>query len=245
MSTYGTINIKADVKNALNDLGSFKNELNQKQIMRATSRAINDCLRDGKTDAKRAIKKVYTIAERGMDRALDIDRSTTYPHKGKVVGNTFLTGAIIASAKPVPADLFKLSFSYKSGSTSTISKKGVQKTKLNTRGKSGGGVTFEAIKGQVEVYSHAFLLPTMSGRVFARGAYKTGGNYGFVQRMGKGSRLPFEGTGNDSVKGLIGPSVYLEAINPNTQKIIMNHIEPKYAERMWAHLGLIISGIRS
>ena len=240
MSDYTTINIKPDVEKAIKDLGQLSGMLNKKGINRATVFAINETISLGKTEAKRAIKQVYTIADMAIPKALGLDKATAYPHAGKAVMNTYLTGAIIASSTPIPANFFKLKFSYQSGSTSTISKRGVQKTKLNTRGKFGGGVTFEALRGVVEVYQHAFLLPTMSGRVFARGDYKGGGDYGFVQRLGKGSRRTYGPTGNDSVTPLIGVSIHGAAINPKTQKIISNYIQPLFAGKMVQKLDYIL-----
>ena len=240
MQTYTTINIKADVEKAVAGLGQLEGMLSKKNVNRAIVLAINETISLGKTDAKKAIKKVYTISDSAIPKALGLDRANTYHRKGKAVKDTYLTGAIIASSTPIPANFFKLSFSYQSGSTSTITKRGVQKTKLNTRGKFGGGVTFEALRGVVEVYKHAFLLPTMSGRVFARGDYKKGNDYGFVQRLGKGSRKTYMPTGNDSVTPLIGVSIHGAAINPKTQKMISGHIQPVFVGKMVQKLDYIL-----
>jgi hypothetical protein len=240
---YSVINVKVETDKAVDDFKNLSSVLSGKQINRAISRAINETLRYGKKDAKDAIKQVYTISELGMKKAIGIERATTWHKIGLGGFDTYLTGAIVASSTPVAANYFKLSFSYRGGSTSTISKRGVQKTKLRTRSTSGGGVTFEAIRGHVEVYQHAFLLPTLSARVFARGQYKTGSDYGWIQRLGKGSRRTYAPTGNDSVKPLIGVSVHGAAINPNTQKIIYSHIQPMYAAQIERHLGLITNGI--
>lgn len=241
---YPTINISSDVRNAVAGLNRLGTVLSAKQINRAVSLGINDTLRVGRTEARTAVKRVYTISQAALSGRIETERSTSYSKAGRSLPNTFLTGAIVATSTPVPANFFKLTFVYKSGTVTTISKRNVQKSKRRSpKSVKGGGVTFEALKGKVETYPHAFLLPTMSNRVFARGEYKKGGSFGWQQRLGPGSRKTYAPTGNDSVKPLIGVSVHGAAINPKVQGIIYNLINVKYLNNVTRHLGLVANGI--
>lgn len=225
-----TVNVKVDYE----QLKKAATGLSDKQINKAASRAINETLMVGRTQARTAVKQVYTVAQRYLPKNVDIKRA--FPNK--------LWGSIVASATPLPADAFNLSFVYKSGTKTTVSKRGIQKTKLQVRkAKKGGGVTFEAIRGKKQTYQHAFLLPTMKGRVFARGEYKTGGNvWGWKQRLGPGSRKE-NANGNDAVKPLIAVSIHGAAVNPKVQNILENMLQPKFVERFEHHIGLMEKGI--
>lgn len=223
-----TISVKADFEELRN---TFKN-LSKAEIDLACARAINRTLMVGRTEARNAVKSVYTVAQRYLPKNVDIKRAT--PNR--------LWGAVVASATPLPADAFNLSF--RSGTQNlTISKRGKSSTKSpkGLKARQGGGVVFEAIRGKREVYAHAFLLPNNKPRVFARGEYKKGnGAWGFKQRLGPGSRKP-NAQGNDSVKPLIAVSIHGAAINPIVQQKIENRLVPYYRERFVHEINYIIS----
>lgn len=200
-----------DILRTVNQLGAA---FDQKQINKICSRSINEALMRGRTIARTEVKRVYTIAQRGLNGRIDIDRSTPFARQGKVLHNTYLTGAIIASTKPVPMDLFTVSFNPSRKTQSTITRRGKIKVSKTRRSNFKGGVTIEAVKGRKEVIPFAFMLVNNKAKVFARGNYRPGkGSYGFVQRH---KRLE-NSNGNDSVTSMLSVTVHAAAINRNVQ----------------------------
>ena len=187
---------------------------------------------DGRTIVRTEVKRIYTIAQRGFDGRIDLDRSTSFPHKGKVLQNTFLTGAVIASTKPLPMDLFKVSFSPTTQSSSTITKRGNIKVKgLKKARNFGGGVIIEAVKGRKEIIPFAFMLVNNKAKIFARGEYRPGsGSWGFIQRHKRSAN----DNGNDSVTSMLSVTVHAAAINKLVQQGVADKIEivfPQIFER--------------
>lgn len=236
-----SIDVRAETSKAIADINKLGQFLSDKQISRAVTRAINETLMPGRTEARKAVKQVFTIAQRALDGRIDIDKATTYHKGGRAVKDTFLTGAIIANSQPVPMEFFNTSFSYSGGSSTTISKRGIQKTKLKSRAANfGGGIMIEAQKGKKENIPFAFFLPTMTGKVFARGKYRPGnGSWGFVQRH---THLN-SNTGNDAVKPLTSVTVHAAAINSKVQSAMISRIQNTYSSNVERHLQLIIAGI--
>ncbi len=204
-----------DARDILQNVRKLGNQFSDKEINKICSRSINEALMRGRTIARTEVKAVYTIAQRGLDGRIDIDKSTAYPKPGKVLHNTFLTGAIIASTSPVPMDLFKVQFNPTDRTKSTITKRGKIKVTNARKGMNyGGGITIEAVKGRKEIIPFAFMLINNKSKVFARGQYKTGnGSYGFIQRHFRQEN----NSGNDSVKPLLSVTVHAAAINRKVQ----------------------------
>lgn len=194
-----------------------------KEINKIASRSINEALLRGRTIVRSEVKRIYTIAQRGFDGRIDLDRSSSFPKRGIVLQNTFLTGAVIASTKPLPMDLFKVSFSPTAQSSSTITKRGKIKVKgLKKSRNFGGGVIIEAVKGRKEIIPFAFMLVNNKAKVFARGEYRKGdSSWGFIQRH---KRLEND-NGNDSVTSMLSVTVHAAAINKNVQNGVADKIQ--------------------
>lgn len=207
------INVKADV----DKFRQFSKDLTDRQINIATSRAINRTLLQGRTVARDAVKRIYNIPQRYVG-GININRSTTASKR-----ENYLTGSIYASTKPIPMDAFAPRFSFNRRSVTSISRRGVSKTKFTSRGNKnfGQGVSIEVIKGKREIVPFAFMLPSMSGRVFGRGMYKTGNNFGFVRRNKRQEYIP---TGNDSVTPMLSVSVHAAVINKTAENNIKEKV---------------------
>lgn len=235
-----TINIRTEVSQAVADLQRLGSQLSQRQLNTGISRGINKTLLLGRTEARAAVKSVYTVAQRGLDGRIDIDRSTVYNRAGKSLRNTFLTGAVTASSVPLPMELFKVRFNPTATSVSTFTKRGKKVTKGASRKINyKGGVTIEAVKGRQEKIPHAFMLPSKANKVFARGKYKTGGSWGFRTRH---KRLTNQ-NGNDSVTPLLSVTIHAAAINKKAQALIEAKIRNNYLRNIEHELNVLNNGI--
>ena len=220
-SSSGPITI--DFRDDLRKVRELGAAYSMKQINMIASRSINEALLRGRTIVRTEVKRIYTVAQRGFDGRIDLDRATSFPHKGKVLHNTFLTGAVIASTKPLPMDLFKVSFSPTTSTTSSITKRGKVKIKNLKKSKKsfGGGVIIEAVKGSPQAIPFAFMLVNNKAKIFARGKYNPGGgSWGFIQRH---KRMTFD-TGNDSVTSMLSVTIHAAAINKVVQNSVANKI---------------------
>lgn len=206
-----TINVSANIEQTRR---MFSN-LSKEKVAKATSQAINQTLLLGRTQARKAVKEVYDIPQKNLS-GINIKRSTYRT----------LTGIIYASTKPIPMDAFSPRFEIvSSGSVrgiQSISRRGIQSTRISNRRANTQGVSVEIKKGQRVVIPYAFLLPGAKPRVFARGHYQSGnGSYGFLQRH---TREEYAGTGNDSVKPLASVTVFGAIMNPATKLKISNKV---------------------
>ncbi len=213
-----TVNVSSKVR----ELSRAFDFLSKSQVNKAASQAINQTLLLGRTEARKAVKKVYNIPQRYMS-AINIKKATA----------TTLRGNVHATSKPIPMDAFapKYDFRSASGSASVLSvtRRGILKVRDVKRTKNRAGVSIEVIKGERKSVPYAFLIPGAKPRVFARGAYKIGnGRYGFIQRH---TRLEND-QGNDSVKPLISVTVFGAVINPKVKKSISKVLENKFPENM-------------
>lgn len=176
--------------------------LTKPQVAKATSQAINQTLLLGRTEARRAVKKVYNIPQRYMSRI-----------NYKTATSKIQQGWIYASSKPIPMDAFNPKYTSSSSGKITktvITKRGVLRSKQVSRASS-QGLSIEVKKGDTVVIPYAFLLPNAKPRVFARGEYKVGnGSYGFIQRHTREENA----SGHDSVKPLISITVFGAVVNP-------------------------------
>ncbi len=196
--------------------------LTKPQVAKATSQAINQTLLLGRTEARRAVKKVYNIPQRYMS-GINIKRATS----------AFLQGNVHATSKPIPMDAFQPKFEFISstGSTSalTVTKRGQLKQRNVSRGKGQMGVTIEVKKGEQVTVPYAFLLPGAKPRVFARGEYRAGsGSYGFIQRHTREENA----SGHDSVKPLISITVFGAVVNPVVKANIKHKLLRGFPDNM-------------
>ncbi len=180
--------------NAIETLRRLDVALSKPQIAQVESRAINKTLLKSRTVARREVKNVYNISQKNLG-GIDIKRSSPVT----------VLGMLVASRKPIPLDAFAPKQEMGSGSR-RITKKGALKVINYKRAKKDhtAGVSIEVFKGKPEVIPFAFMIPGGAIRVFARGAYKTGTQYGFVQRFKRENS-----NGNDTpIKPLITVSQF-------------------------------------
>lgn len=192
--------------------------LSQQQIAVVESRAINKTLMKTRTIARAEVKKVYNISQKDLS-GIDIQRATPATRTGKLV----------ASRKPIPLDAFVPKQETGSGSI-TVTRKGAQKVKTFKRAKSNptAGVSIEIFRGQRSVIPYAFMIAGGAAKVFARGAYKTGTQYGFVQRHKRVSN-----DGNDlPIKPLITVSAYGEILNDKVMGNIGRQVKVIYPQQL-------------
>jgi hypothetical protein len=193
-------------------------QLNDKEVAKATVRAINRSLMKGRTVARTEVKKVYNIPQKNLGGVNNINAKTSN-----------LAGYITASTIPIPMDAFSPKFT-SADTTIRISRKGAQVVNRLKKAKKSPakGVSIEVIKGNREVVPYAFMIAGTKARVFARGAYKSGGAYGFVQRH---KRLE-NSSGNDSVKPLLSVTVHAAVINPHVNHRLQSEVIPFYGNRL-------------
>ena len=213
-----TVNVSSNVR----ELSRAFDFLSRSQVAKASSQAINQTLLLGRTEARRAVKKVYNIPQRYMS-GINLKKATA---------NT-LTGNVYATSKPIPMDAFSPKFDFRgsSGNASILSvtRRGILKVQAVKRTKNRAGVSIEVVKGERKAVPYAFLIPGAKPRVFARGEYKGGnGRYGFIQRHTRQDN----DQGNDSVKPLISITVFGAVINPSVKNNISRVIQNKFPENM-------------
>lgn len=88
--------IKIDTSKAIAELRRAFDALSEDQVDKASSRAINRTLAKGKTHAGRSIRELYAVKLVGINRAIELEKSS--PSK--------LEGAIVATRKPIPLKEF-------------------------------------------------------------------------------------------------------------------------------------------
>ena len=219
--------IEISVKEALKELEHAKQQLGERNFNKAVSRAINESILKGRTEARRAVKAVYNIPQRYLG-GINISRANSL--------NLYAT--LFASATPIPMDAFSPKYQTASMGLS-ISRKGIQKQKSFKKAKKNpvAGVSIEVIKGSRETIPYAFLLAGAQSRVFARGEYKGGGSYGFIQRH---TRLTND-SGNDSVKPLLSVTVHAAVINKTAIDKIAAEVNNTFPESIKRNVGLLLS----
>lgn len=236
------IGINIEFAAAAERLRNAGKELTEKQLRTAVSHGINRTVMQARTIARKEVKRVYTVAQRALDGRVDIDKSTTYHKKGKVLKDTYLTAGVIASPKPVPMEFFKVQFNPTPTTTTTFTKRGLKKTSTRkSKSKTfGRGVTIEAVRGDKQNIPFAFMLPTATVKVFARGKYRAGGNqWGFVRRH---KRLT-NANGNDSVKPMLSVTIHAAAINKKVQKTMGDKVENVFMKNVEHEIDVIAAGI--
>lgn len=204
--------VKVHVDQSISQLKrNFKN-LDADAVAKASYNAINRTLTKGRTDARREVKNVYNIPQKNLGGIAKKDAK-----------RSLLIGYILASTRPIPMDAFNPKFQTSSASI-VITKRGAQKVKSFTRKKKNAakGVSVEVVKGRRQVVPYAFMLANGKPRVFARGAYKQGGSWGFIPRNKRVSK-----TGTDTpIKPLVSVTVHGAVVN--------NTVETKLAASIGA-----------
>lgn len=218
-----------NVKEANKKLGELSKQLTGKQLALSVSRGINRTLMKGRTEARKAVKDEYNIPQKNLS-GINYQKS---------IPNT-LTGSIYASATPLPMNAFAPKFETQSRSITTT-KKGAQKVKDRKRKVSnpGKGVSIEVHRGSRVVIPFAFMIPGGKPHVFARGNYRGGGSYGFVQRNKRVSN-----SGNDvPVAPLLSVTVHAAVINPKSIGKIQRVLVREYPKELEHELRVRIEGV--
>lgn len=222
--------IEVNVKEATAKLVKNFRELDEKQIKKAITNAINRTLLKGRTVARKEVKGEYNIPQRYLDRVNKIN--------AKPVN---LTGYITASAVPIPMDAFDPKFNTTGGSVLSITRKGEQKQKKGRKNDRSAGVTIEVHKGKNETIPFAFMISGAKPRVFARGEYRTGGSYGFIQRHTRVNK-----SGSDTpIKPLLSVTVHAAVINDDVENKIAVEIQSYYPNRLEHELKYQVSKMKA
>lgn len=161
-----------DTARGLSKLRGLSDAFDERKIRAAVARVINKTAVDGRQEAIKSIRSEYNIAAR-------------YPNKIQIRKATSRNpdAGLYASRVPLPLNMFSPKFETQTRSQRTT-KKGKKKVSELRRKRSNParGVSVEVYKGSRKVIPFAFMIPTAKPHVFARGAYRTGGRYGFVRR---------------------------------------------------------------
>jgi len=212
--------VKVYVDDAIKQVKSNFKNLDADAVAKASVNAINRTLTKGRTVARQEVKGVYNIPQKNLDGIAKKDAR-----------KTLLIGYLGASAKPIPMDAFNPKFKT-SGSSITITKRGAQKVKdfVRKRKSVAVGVSIEVIKGKREIVPYAFMLRNGKPRVFARGAYRGGGSWGFIQRKQRLNK-----NGNDTpIKPLVSVTVHGAVINKTVEGKLSASINAFFPQR-FAH----------
>ena len=191
------IHIKTD--SAVTTLRRLGANFSFNQVRKVESRAINKTLLQARTIARKEVKAVYNISQKNLNTI------NTVPSTPSNV-----TGKLVASRKPIPLDAFAPKQETGRGSI-RITRRGEQRTTTFKKKKTTptAGISIQIYRGKREVIPFAFMIAGGAVRVFARGAYKQGTDYGFVKRNKRVSN-----DGNDTpIKPLITVSSFGEILN--------------------------------
>ena len=204
---------------AIDTLERLKVALSTGQLAIVESRAINKTLLKARTQARKEVKRVYNISQKDL-AGIDIQRSNP----------ATVTGNLVASRKPIPLSAFNPKQETGSGSVQ-ITKRGTHKQTVLKRANDNpaAGISIEIFKGKRVQVPFAFLIAGGAAQVFARGAYKTGTQYGFVQRH---TRVNASGSNDNPIKPLITISAYGEILNDTVMGRIADGVQRDYPEQL-------------
>jgi hypothetical protein len=192
---------------AIRALRQTAGDLNERNFSKAVSRSLNEAILQGRTTARRQVKEIYNIPQKNLT-GINIDKAKS----------NSLVAKLFASASPIPMDAFSPVY-ITAGKSISVTKKGLQKIKGVRNKVAGGGVSIEVLKGKRETVPYAFMIAGAKPRVFARGEYRKGGEFGFVRRN---KRVNSEG--NDiPIKPLLSVTVHAAVVN----KVALKEIEAK------------------
>lgn len=214
---------------AVKQLDTFRNQLGNKQFATAISRSINEAILQGRTEARAAVKGIYNIPQRNLS-GINVRKATS----------ANLVAQLYASATPIPMDAFAPKFETASRSI-TISRRGVQKQRDFKKAKKnpGTGVSIEVVKGSRQIIPYAFLIPGAKPRVFARGAYKGGSAYGFVQRH---KRVEKDGS-DKPVKPLLSVTVHAAVLNKDAMQKVGDKVNNVFPAALERNLAFLLRGV--
>lgn len=210
--------IEIETKEATERLKATAEDLSQREIAKAITRALNYAVARVNTQAGREIRKLYNI------KTYDLAKQT----KTISASPRTLTAAIAGQMQTMSLNAF--------GATSIQMGAGGVKQKIErTSGKYGAfygkkikrgntGVSVEILKGQRVAIPSAFMGfwskqgSVSGGAIFARGKY---GDNGFTFQKGRGE-----------ITKLKTKSVYWMLLNPNTQKPLADKGMDTYEQRL-------------
>ena len=219
------VSVKAETEKIISNFS----QLSASQIANAITGAINRTLMKGRTVARKAVKDEYNIPQRYMDRIDKINAKKAN-----------LTGYIVANATPIPMDAFDPKFENQK-SVLSITRRGEQKVKAKKKGDVAKGVSIEVHKGSRETIPFAFMISGAKPRVFARGQYRSGGGFGFIQRHTREKK-----SGSDTpIKPLLSVTVHAAVINDDVEKKIADEIIVYYPQRLQHELNFQLSKMKS
>lgn len=223
--------LRISVSRALRTLSEAQEQLGPRQFNKAVSRAINESILQGRTEARNAVKAIYNIPQRYVG-GINVNKATAQS----------LTAELFASATPIPMDAFSPRFQTATQSFS-ITRRGEQRTKAASKRRSNPamGVSIEVLKGKREIVPFAFMIPGGKPRVFARGAYKSGTSYGFVQRHKRENKK-----GNDTpVKPLLSVTVHAAVINKESISRIGRRVQAVFPRSIDRNINFLLNRINS
>ena len=205
--------------------------LSDQQIRIVQARSINKTLMQGRTMARTEIKKVYNISQKNL---AGVDFKRAYP--------ATVTGQLVASRKPIPLDAFAPKQETAAGSR-RITKKGALKVVGYKRPKKNvsGGVSIQIFKNTRVVIPFAFMIPGGAIRVFARGQYKNGASYGFVQRF---HRVKSQYGSDSPIKPMITLSDFAAILNPKVLGNIGKELKIIYPKIFVNQVAFLLSQIK-
>jgi len=216
--------IYVDTRPAIRSLRKLGEDLSDKNMTRAISRAMNETVLQARTQARAAVKSIYNIPQKNL-KGVDVIRSKPQT----------LVAKLFASATPIPMDAFSPIFHTATQSIS-VSRKGVQKLKGNKKQTVGQGVSIEVIKGKRETIPYAFMIAGAKPRVFARGQYNSGAKYGFVRRH---KRL--SAAGNDlPIKPLLSVTVHAAVINKKALQTIKANVDAVFPRALERNISFLL-----
>lgn len=222
--------LRISVRRALRTLSEAQEQLGPRQFNKAVSRALNESILQGRTEARNAVKAIYNIPQRYVG-GINVNKATSQS----------LTAELFASTTPIPMDAFSPRFQTATQSF-TITRRGEQRSKsTKRRGNTAGGVSIEVLKGKREIVPFAFMIPGGKPRVFARGAYKSGTSYGFVQRHKRENKK-----GSDTpVKPLLSVTVHAAVINKESIARIGRRVQAVFPRSVERNVNFLLNRIRS
>lgn len=214
--------VKIYVDDAIKQLKADFKHLDGPQTAKAICNAINRTLLKGRTVARSEVKNIYNIPQKNLQGIAKKDARLS-----------LLIGHITASTSPIPMDAFSPKF--EAGTTRiSISRKGAQKVKQLKKAKKSptAGVSIEVLRGNRQTIAYAFMIPGAKPRVFARGAYRGSGSWGFLQRNKRVSK-----SGSDTpIKPLVSVTVHAAVINEKSLGNISKEVEAYYPQRLLQEL---------
>jgi hypothetical protein len=216
-----------DAVAALRRLGVALNDRDTRVVI---GRSINAVLGKARTTARREIKSIYNISQKNLN-GVDFQPANA----------ATLTGKLYAARKPLPLDVFAPK-SVQGGKRVSISRKGQQKVTVlkNRRKNVPGGVSIEVFRGKRELIPFAFMLPGGAVRVFARGGYRQGSGYGFVQRHQR-----VNSKGNDvPVKPLITISMFGQILNEDVMREIGKQARDAYPTEFERNVKFMLQNLK-